>query len=222
MDQHRSAEQVGDQPEDNRAGQRQPTPERERDHRGDHAGGERVERKQQREVDREGHQAGREPGLIGLGIGLAVTDDALQCVVECLGQTRQLDADVGDQPGALGCDRGPYLRCLGDALDQHLHLAAREHLVPGLLGGLGLEHLLDDPGHLLAVEPGRLDVAGHRALDRPANGGAAQSTHDRLLDRLVQGPVHPRGVSHPACASGPGAQQAGNRRLVGVLVHGCA
>ena len=195
-------------------------PERERDHRGDHAGGKRIDGEQQREVDPERHQARRQPGLVGLGVGIPATDDPLQRVVERLGQPGQLDPDVGDQPGALRRDRRPQFGRPGDPLDQHLDLAAFQHLAPHLLGGLGLQDLLDDLRKLLAAEPRRLGVAGHRPLDRPADRRAAQRPQNRLFDGLIEGAVDARRMCHPPGAPRAGGQQAGHRGFATFLLHG--
>jgi hypothetical protein len=62
--------------------------------------------------------------LVGLEFLLAPADNALHGVVERFGQPGQANADIGEETGTLGGDRGADLRGSRDAFHQHLRFLA--------------------------------------------------------------------------------------------------
>ncbi len=147
--------------------------------------------------------------------------DPLEAVVEAPGQFADRAADVLEQAGALGADRGPHLRRLGDPLDQLLGLLAGQQPAPDLVDQFAVHRLqqrsldrlaLQRPLHRL-LDDRPLQHPRHRPLDRLA----LDRGDDRLLGGDFDGAVDPGRLADGADPAHADPEQPRRERQVAVL-----
>ncbi len=121
-------------------------------------------------------------------------------------------ADVLDQAGALGADRRPHLRRLGDPLDQLLGLIGGEQAPPDLVDQLAVHRLQQRPLDGLALQRPLHRLFDDRAFDHPRHRPLDRLALDRRDDRLLGGDfdraVDPGRLADAAGPAHAHAQQA--------------
>jgi hypothetical protein len=136
---------------------------------------------------------------------------ALEQIVEPAGDLGDLAAEVTDQAHAMGGDRRPDLRRLGDPLDRLLDLVGGEQPVPDAVDQLGVEHLKRRALDRGAGERPAERLLGLLALEHPEDRALDRRTLQRPDDRLLGGSlgdlVEPGGAGDGPRGTSPGAQQ---------------